>query len=42
MLKIREVKTASGKIAVQVILYKDYKRKVLKHLGSAKDEKEIE
>ncbi|MFN5369995.1 IS1634 family transposase [Flavobacterium sp.] len=41
MLKIREVKTTSGKTAVQVILYKDYKRKILKHIGSGKDDGEI-
>lgn len=42
MLKIRKVKTSSGKTAVQVILYKDYKRKVLKHIGSGKDDAEIQ
>jgi hypothetical protein len=35
MLKIREVKTASNKIAIQVVYYKNYKRVVLKHIGSA-------
>lgn len=41
MLKIREVKTSSGKRAIQVILYKDYKRIVLKHVGSASNPLEI-
>jgi transposase len=42
MLKIREVKTASGNVAVQVIYYSNRKRIVLKHIGSAKDETELE
>ncbi len=42
MLKIREVKTSSGSIAVQVIYYSNRKRVVLKHIGSAKDEGELE
>ena len=41
MLKIREVKTGSGKRAIQVILYKDYKRIVLKHVGSASNPLDI-
>jgi transposase len=35
MLKIREVKTASKKIAVQVVRYINYKRVILKHIGSS-------
>jgi ATP-dependent helicase/DNAse subunit B len=42
MLKIREVKTASSSIAVQVIYYSKRKRVVLKHVGSARDELELE
>jgi transposase len=42
MLKIREVKTASGNIAVQVIYYTNRKRVVLKHIGSCKDSSELE
>jgi len=41
MLKIREVKTASNNIAIQVIYYLNYKRIVIKHIGSAKDDKEL-
>ncbi len=42
MLKIREVKTSSGSTAVQVIYYSNRKRVILKHIGSAKDERELE
>jgi hypothetical protein len=42
MLKIREVRTSSGSIAVQVIYYSNRKRVVLKHIGSAKDDGELE
>ena len=42
MLKIREVRTASANIAVQVIYYSNRKRVVLKHIGSARDEGELE
>jgi hypothetical protein len=38
MMKVRLVKTASGAQAVQVIEYRNYRRKILKHLGSAKTE----
>lgn len=37
-LKIREVKTKSGKIAVQVFTITHRKRNILKHLGSAVDD----
>jgi len=42
MLKIREVRTASASIAVQVIYYSNRKRIVLKHIGSARDDQELE
>ncbi len=35
MYKIRKIKTASGKTAVQVITYIDRKTKIIKHIGSA-------
>jgi hypothetical protein len=41
MLKIREVKTSSGSIAVQVIYYLNRKRVVLKHIVSSKDDEEL-
>lgn len=40
--KIREVKTNSGKTAVQVYALVKRKRNILKHVGSGKDQKEIE
>jgi transposase len=41
MIKIRVVKTASKANAVQVIEYKNYRRKILKHIGSANSETEL-
>ena len=41
MIKIRVVKTASKSSAVQVIEYKNYSRKILKHIGSGKPESEL-
>lgn len=41
MLKIREVKTASNNIAVQVIYYQNRKRVILKHIGSASNSEEL-
>lgn len=41
MITIREVKTASKKVAVQAIYYKHRKRMVLKHFGSAGTEVEL-
>jgi transposase len=41
MIKIRIIKTASKSSAVQVIEYKNYSRKILKHIGSAKSESEL-
>jgi transposase len=40
--KIRTTKTKSGKIAVQVVNYAKRKVNVLKHLGSATNEEEVE
>jgi hypothetical protein len=42
MLRIRVVKTASGRKAVQVIYYRNRKRVVFKHIGSGKTTQEIE
>lgn len=41
MMKVRTTKTSSGSIAVQVVEYVDYKRVVLSHIGSAKNEEEL-
>ncbi len=35
MYKVRKIKTASGKTAVQVVLYQNNKRDIIKHIGSA-------
>lgn len=40
-MKIRRVKTASGKIAVQVVRYEGKRTVVLKHIGSAKNNEEV-
>jgi transposase len=42
MLRIRVVKTASGASAVQIVYYKNRKRFVFKHIGSAKSSQELE
>lgn len=42
MLKIRIVKTGSGSKAVQVVYYKNRKRVIFKHIGSAKTNQELE
>ena len=42
MLRVRVVKTASGANAVQVIYYHNRKRKIFKHIGSAKNKDELE
>jgi len=42
MLRIRNVTTASGSKAVQVIYYLNRKRVVFKHIGSAKSNSELE
>lgn len=40
-LKVRKVKTASGGTAVQVIRYKNGKRMVIRHIGSAHTDEEL-
>ena len=42
MLRIRVVKTASGANAVQVVYYKNGKRIIFKHIGSASSSNELE
>jgi len=42
MLRIRVIKTASGANAVQVVYYRNRKRVVFKHIGSAKSGQELE
>ena len=42
MLRIRVVKTASGAYAVQVVYYKNGKRFIFKHIGSASSSNELE
>lgn len=42
MLHIRVVKTASGASAVQIVYYKNRKRFVFKHIGSARSNQELE
>lgn len=42
MLSIRLVKTASGSSAVQVVYYRNRKRVVFKHIGSARSDHELE
>jgi hypothetical protein len=42
MLRIRVIKTASGAQAVQVVYYRNRKRVVFKHIGSAKSIEELE
>jgi transposase len=42
MLRIRVIKTASGAEAVQVIYYRNRKRVIFKHIGSAKNSQELE
>jgi transposase len=41
MLSIRKVKTKSGSTAIQVVVYKGKKSKIIKHIGSGKDNSEI-
>ena len=40
--RIRTVRTASGATAVQVVWYENNKRKIAKHIGSAKNNEELE
>ena len=42
MLRIRVIKTGSGASAVQVVYYKDRNRVIFKHIGSAKNNEELE
>jgi hypothetical protein len=42
MLRIRVIKTASGAQAVQVVYYRNRKRVIFKHIGSAKSIQELE
>lgn len=42
MLRIRVVKTASGASAVQVVYYRNRKRVIFKHIGSANSDQELE
>lgn len=42
MFRIRTTRTASGSIAVQVVRYEKRKRIVVKHIGSARDKKQLQ
>ena len=42
MVSIRVIKTASGASAVQVVYYRNRKRVVFKHIGSAKNNQELD
>lgn len=42
MLSIRVIKTASGASAVQVVYYRNRKRVVFKHIGSARNNQELD
>ncbi|MCC6689898.1 MAG: IS1634 family transposase [Bacteroidia bacterium] len=42
MLRIREVKTGSGGIAVQVICYQNRKRIIVEHIGTAHKDEDLE
>jgi hypothetical protein len=42
MLRTRVVKTASGASAVQVIYYRNRRRVIFKHIGSARNNQELE
>ena len=41
MLKIRTVKTSSGSTAIQVVEYHKGSRKIINHVGSAKNDEEL-
>jgi len=41
MLSIRKVKTKSGSTAIQVVLYKGHRSKIIKHIGSGKNKDEL-
>ena len=38
MLRVRKVKTKSGSTAIQVVQYTGHRAKIIKHIGSAKDD----
>ena len=38
MLRVRKVKTKSGSTAIQVVQYTGHRAKIVKHIGSAKDD----
>jgi transposase len=42
MLRIRKVKTKSGSTAIQVVQYTGHRAKIVKHIGSVKDDIECE
>jgi transposase len=42
MLRVRKVKTKSGSTAIQVVQYTGHSAKIVKHIGSARDEYERE
>lgn len=41
MLSVRKVKTKTGAVAIQVVVYQGHKTKIIKHIGSSKDEEEV-
>lgn len=41
MLSIRKVKTKSGTTAIQVVVYEGHKTKIIKHIGSGKNQEEL-
>ena len=41
MFSIRKVRTASGSTAIQVVEYQGHRSKIMKHLGSGKDDGEV-
>jgi hypothetical protein len=42
MYRVRKVKTKSGSKAIQVVQYFGHRSKIIKHIGSAKDEMEFD
>ncbi len=42
MLSVRKVKTGSGATAVQIVIHKGHRAKIVKHIGSARTNEEIE
>jgi len=41
MLSVRKVKTKSGAIAIQVVVYKGHRAEIIKHIGSSKRKEEV-